>query len=305
MILSQQQIKELATGHVQTEMQDGLVYFSKCTKKQIHFWHGQSESLGLRAETTTGIMLDFTTDSKNIRAAVTDGAKFELKINGNIVLQTTEGNLSAALSGNDRVTIVFPRHEKGFIKSLELDDGATVTPVAYKRKFLFMGDSITQGWNSKYDSLCYEQRVTDFFDAKAVCNGIGGSYFIKNSFEKTDFDPDTVIVAYGCNDFRHYKSMQEREKNADEFLKEVASAYVGKKLIYVVPIPRLDVEGDAATEFKNMRDRFCDIAKSYGFKTVDGFKIIPANHDFYADDLHPNDLGFSTMADNLIKEMIG
>ena len=53
-----------------------------------------------------------------------------------------------------------------------------------------------------------------------------------------------------------------------------------------------------------MRIKFRDIAKSYGFDIVDGYKIIPANCDFYADDLHPNDLGFSTYAQNLIKELI-
>ena len=301
MKLSAQQIKDLATGYVETEIQSGLIFFAKCTKKQRDFWYSESNSLGKRADTTSGVLLDFMTNSKSISVEVTKNVKFELKINGNIVQQTTEGTLSYSLSGKDRVTVVFPRHSVGFIESLTLDDGATATPIEYNKKILFIGDSITQGWNSKYDSLCYAQRVVDFFDAKAVCNGIGGSYFAKGSFDKIDFDPDTVIVAYGCNDFKHYKVMDERVKNADEFLKEVATAYADKQLIYVLPIPRLDVKGDDKAEFECMREKFRCIAKGYGFKILDGCKIIPANYDFYADDLHPNDLGFSTYADNLIK----
>ena len=301
MQLTQQQIKALATGYVETEERGGLVYFAKCTKKQRDFWYSQSDALGQRAETTTGILLDFTTDSKNIALKVTKDAKFELKINGNIIQQTTDGSLSGTLSGKDRVTVVFPRHSVGFIESLELDNGATAAPIEYNKKILFIGDSITQGWNSKYDSMCYAQRVVDFFDAKAVCNGIGGSYFAKGSFDKIDFEPDTVIVAYGCNDFKHYKTMDERTKNADEFLKEATSAYADKQLVYVLPIPRLDVEGDAKAEFECMREKFMGIAKGYGFKILDGYRIIPANDDFYADSLHPNDLGFSTYADNVIK----
>ena len=303
MQLTQQQIKALATGYVETEERGGLAYFAKCTKKQRDFWYSQSDSLGQRAETTTGILLDFTTDSKNIALKVTKDVKFELKINGNIIQQTTDGLLSGTLSGKDRVTVVFPRHSVGFIESLELDDGAYFKPVDYKTKILFIGDSITQGWNSKYDSLCYAQRVVDFFDAKAVCNGIGGSYFAKGSFDKIDFEPDTVVVAYGCNDFKHYKTMEERTKNADGFLKEVATAYAGKQLIYVLPIPRLDVEGQAKAEFERMRENFRDIAAAYGFEILDGFNIIPASCDFFADALHPNDLGFSTYADNLIKKI--
>ena len=304
MLLTQEQIKTIATGFVETEVHDGLIYFSKCTKKQIDYWYSTSNSLGQRAQTTTGIMLDFTTNSKSIVADVSENMKFELRINGVIVQQTTDGKLSADLSGSDRVSIVFPRHDKGYIKTLQLDDGASFEPIDYKTKFLFIGDSITQGWNSKYDSLCYAQRVVDFFDAKAVQNGIGGAYFAKDSFDEIDFDPDTVIVAYGCNDFKHYKTMDERLKNADEHLKAIADAYSTKRLVYVVPIPRLDVEGESKTEFEAMRDKFCDIAKGYGFKTVDGYKIIPANHDFFADDLHPCDLGFGTYADNLIKELV-
>ena len=184
MLLTQDQIKTIATGFAQTEVHDGLIYFSKCTKKQRDFWYGQSQSLGLRSEATTGIMLDFTTNSKSISAEVSEGMKFELRVNGNIIMQTTDGKLCAELSGNDRVSIIFPRHEKGYIKTLLLDDGADFKPIDYKTKILFIGDSITQGWNSKYDSLCYAQRVVDFFDAKAICNGIGGAYFAKDSFDK-------------------------------------------------------------------------------------------------------------------------
>ncbi len=304
MLLTQEQIKTIATGYVETEAHDGLIYFAKCTKKQRDFWYAQSESLGLRAETTTGILLDFTTNSKSISAEVSEKMKFELRVNGVIIQQTEGGKLSAALSGNDRVSIVFPRHEKGYIKTLQLDDGAYFKPIDYKRNILFIGDSITQGWHSEYDSLCYAQRVVDFFDAKAVCNGIGGAYFANGSFDEIDFDPDTVIVAYGCNDLGHYKTMDERVKNADEHLKTIAHAYADKHLVYVVPIPRLDVEGEKKETFEVMREKFRDIAKGYGFKTVDGYNIIPASYDFFADTLHPNDLGFSTYAENIIKELV-
>lgn len=303
MKLDFEQILSLATGYASSEVADGRLYFQKCTKKQIDFWYAQKEILGVRAETTTGIRLDLTTDSKRFYARVAK-SKYEVRVNGVIVLKTSDGVIDIPLSGNnDRVTVIFPSHSRGYVEELVLDDGATFEPQCYNTKILFIGDSITQGWNSEYDGLSYAHRVTDFFDAKSLINGIGGSYFAGGSFDTPDFDPDIVVIAYGCNDFAHYKTADERARHADEFLGLVKNAYAGKKLFYVVPIMRRDVTGERLSEFLNMRKCFEKIAMEHGFVTVDGLAAVPDFADFYADDLHPNDLGFASYAEHLIKKI--
>lgn len=304
MELTFEQIRSVATGFVSYEVADGKLYFQKCTKKQIDFWYNEVSWLGERAETTTGIRLDFTTDSKRFCAKVSPH-RFEVRVNGVIVAKTESGTLDIRLSGKgDRVTVILPSHSRGFIESVTLDDGSAFAPRSYNTKLLFMGDSITQGYNSQYDGLSYAHRVTDFFDAESLINGIGGSYFAPGSFDTSDFEPDAVIVAYGCNDLGHYKTMDERKDRADGFLKLVSEAYAGKRLFYIVPIPRRDVDGEKKEEFLAMREAFADIAGGYGFTVIDGFGAVADIGDFYADALHPNDLGFSTYADCVIKNIM-
>lgn len=304
MKLDFEQIISVATGFVGYEIKDNKIFLKKCTQKQIDFWYSQKQVLGERAETTTGVRLDFITDSSRFFAKVSQN-RFEVKLNGVTVLKKEDGGtLDIALSGkSNRVTVVFPCHHIGYIESVELSDGATFTPCEYDRRFLFLGDSITQGYNSQYDSLCYSQRVTDFFDATSVINGIGGSYFAKDSFDIPYFDPDTVIVAYGCNDFSHYKTQDVRLESAKEFLSLVSENYKDKKLFYVMPIHRRDLDGDRLCEFKKLREDYKAIAVGYGFNIIDGFLAIADMDDFYADALHPNDLGFSTYADYVIKRI--
>lgn len=297
-----EKIVKLATGFAGYEIKEGRLYFAKCTRQQTDFWYSEVKWLGERADTTTGIRIDFDTDSRHFRAAVSNH-RFELKVNGVTVQKTEDGVLEAELSGSDRVTLVFPSHSVGSLEYIELDDGASMNARTHTRRLLFMGDSITQGYNSEYDSMSYAQRVTDFFDAESMINGIGGSYFAEGSFDTPPFDPDTVIVAYGCNDFGHYKTMDERLSHADAFLKKTADAYAGKRLFYILPIPRRDLDGDRQTEFDSMRDSFRAIAVGCGFTVIDGYLAIPDLADFYADNLHPNDLGFSTYADYVIKQI--
>ena len=304
MKLTFEQIVSVATGFDSYEIKDNKLYFNKCTQKQTDFWHSEKQALGERAKTTTGVRLDFTTDSTHFTAAVSAN-RFEIKVNGVTVFKKEDGGvLDITLSGeNNRVTLIFPNHHIGYIESIELSDGAAFTPREYNRRFLFIGDSITQGYNSQYDSLCYAHRVTDFFDAKSLINGIGGTYFAKDSFDMPAFDPDTVIVAYGCNDFSHYKTQAERLESAKDFLSLVSENYADKKLVYIAPIHRRDLEGDGLLDFKALREKYKEIANSLGFTVIDGFLAIADMDDFYADALHPNDLGFSSYADYVIKRI--
>ena len=64
MILDLEQIKGLTVGAVDVEKKEDGVHFYKMQKCQIDAFYALSDILGFRAETTTGIRLDFETDSK-------------------------------------------------------------------------------------------------------------------------------------------------------------------------------------------------------------------------------------------------
>ena len=318
MILGLEEIKSITRGAVKVWENNGAFRFAKCTDKQVDAWYKYgSEVLGTRAETTTGVRLDFYTNSKTFSFKTASGEKFELLVDGILRQRYVRGEepfIERTVSLTDsigkehdefRVTFIFPSHSIGSLEYVKLDDGAYTRVPEYKTKMLFMGDSITQGHNSKFDSLSYAWRTVSFFDADAVINGIGGAFFMPESFDTSDFDPDTVIIAYGTNDACRSDYDYMKAKTVG-FLDLVKKAYGEKKVVVLSPIWRAKNDGSFMGEdFERKRDMVEAEAEARGFYVVNGLKLVPPLDDFYADRyLHPNDLGFGLYAENLIKELV-
>lgn len=312
MKLTLEQIKQVAVGAIRIEETAEGIRFYKCTQKQIDAWTAKSKTLGERAAGSTGVRLDFHTNSKNLRFRVASGNKYELYVDGlmraQYLLKDTH-EASAALTdplGNDvdgaRVTLIFPSHDAGAILEwIELDDGATVTPHEFDCKMLFIGDSITQGWASMYDSLSYAYRVSRHFNADSVIQGIGGAYFHEDCFDHIDYDPDVVLVAYGTNDFGHYKTYDEFRGHVAAHLALIAEEYAGKKIFVLSPIWRGKRDGKSMGTFEGCRAIVDQEAEALDLIHIDGLSLVPPMPEFFFDEyLHPNDNGFSLYAENLI-----
>ena len=308
MKLNTEEIKRITFGAVGFEEYNDELHFYKCTKKQCSVWCNERDVLGERAETTTGITLDFISDANQIIFEVC-GRIFEILINGNLNEQYLFSDrefhkINLSLNGEkNRITLVFPSCDKGILKSVELKGESFIEPHKFKRKILFLGDSITQGMGSKYDVMSYAYQVADFFDAERVIDGIGGSYYLPESFDSIDFDPDTVVVAYGTNDFFIHTNIDVFEAAVRGFLEKVRKIYGKKRVIVVTPTFRF---GDLTREWGTMQD--CkniieDIANNFSFEVVDGYDLIPHNMDFFADSVHPNSLGHSIYARKLISKL--
>lgn len=312
MKLSVNDIKKITFGTVRIEEREDGMHFFKCTDKQIAAWTALSETLGARAETTTGVRLDFHTDSKALTFEAS--GNFEVYINDlyrdKLNMDELGGKATVALNdplGDElydiRVTLIFPSHAVGVLKSVELDDGAYVKPHVFDTKLLFIGDSITQGWDSGYDSLSYAWRVTRFFNAESIIHGVGGGYFHKTIFDSIDFDPDTVIIALGTNDFGKNPTADDLRRNASEFMDEIASEYKGKKIFYISPLWR-EVQEKPMGKFQLCREVLIEEATKRDFIHINGLDLVPPCPVFFADMvLHPNALGFGIYAENLIREL--
>ena len=316
MRLTYEQICAVTFGAVKIDQKENGVHFFKCTQKQIDAWYRESETLGQRAETTTGVRLDFHTNSKNIAFCPEMGNKFELFVDGilrkQFKINECDGGV-ARFSLTDplgkekdfvRVTLHMPSHEIGSLAWVELDDGATLVPHGFDTKMLFIGDSITQGWQSMTDTYSYAYRVSSFFNAESVIQGIGGAYFNENSFDSLPFDPDTVIVAYGTNDFGHYKTQDEMRSHVRVHLTLIAKEYAGKRIFVISPIWR-GVQQKAMGTFAECRAIVAEEAERLGLRHIDGLSLVPPLPELFPNDLlHPNELGFSFYAENLIAQIL-
>jgi lysophospholipase L1-like esterase len=187
---------------------------------------------------------------------------------------------------------------------VELADEATVVPHQYKERFLFIGDSITQGYNSYFDCNSYAWKVSRHYNADCVINGIGGAYFDERTFDRPDFEPHKVFIAYGTNDFGHNPTKEALRQHMQAFLALVKEHYSNAEVYCISPIFRFDLAKQRKmgewSECKALIDEEID---KFGFKRIEGYDMVPHLDYFFADAVHPNDIGFAEYARNLIQAL--
>ena len=312
-MLSFEEIKKITVGAVNIENAVDGFRFYKCTKKQMDGWYALRQDLGQRSETTTGIRLDFYTNSKNLSFKVKIGGRYEVYINGVLNYafkqddfeRNTEKNIT--LDGQrNRITLYLPCHTIGAIEWIKLDKKSNIEPHKYDCKILFLGDSITQGWDSKWDSLSYAHTVSRFFNADSIIQGIGGATFQPSTFDRNlNYEADIVIIAYGTNDWDQHKDIEKARNLCSGLLECVMEKYSAKKIFGISPIWRGDkAEKRDIGTFDVWTSYIKDEIEKHGVIFIDGQKLTPHNSEFYFDKfLHPNAVGHSIFAQNLIKEM--
>ena len=205
--------------------------------------------------------------------------------------------------GRKHIVLSLPNYSEGILAGICLDEGSYVEPYTYQKKFLFLGDSITQGSQSTRDSFCYAYRVSRFFDAEILNLGVGGSYMSADTLEDVGFDPDAVFIAYGTNDYTHFDSIVSAETACREYFDKVKELYGNRPIFYISPLWRADGNLVRKTgTLDDCRKVFIRECEAHGFIHIDGYSLVP-HMPFYLNDgyLHPSDLGFSFYSENLIK----
>lgn len=310
--LTSEQIKSITVGALKVwEEKDGF-HFSKCTDSQIAAWYSIRETLGERAEATTGVRLDFHTDSSLFAFTVMQGDKYEVYIDNVLKYAYTQDDFSESkkkiyLDGKEhRITLIFPSHTIGILESVEIDDGAVIKPHSFDCKMLFIGDSITQGWNTKWDSLSYAYSVSRFFNASSVIQGIGGAFYHEATFDKDiDYNPDIICIAYGTNDWCNNENITDLRNHISLYLDKLTDRYGDKKIYGISPIWRADKDDNQPMgSFTECCGIVKEEIKKHGMILIEGEYMVPHLPDFFEDGyLHPNDIGFAIYAQNLIMQM--
>lgn len=314
MKLTLKEIQEITVGALQIWEEDGAFCFCKVTAAQQSAFDALSHGLYNNACATTGIRLDFHTDASFFSYTPTFGGKYELKLDGCLTDHLTASarqTVTVVLPKDGRthrVTLHLPCHgTPGGLCSVELSNGATLTPHVFDRKLLFLGDSITQGWNSELDTLSYAYLLSDRFNAESVIQGVGGAYYDESIVDPTlkeRFDADTVLVAYGTNDASVFHSLEEIDTRCHAFLEKLATIYPRERIRVITPVWRLDY--DVPKDYGHVRlvgETIAAAAGKLGIEVVDGMTLIPPIPKLFADNVHPCDLGFALYAHNLSKAL--
>ncbi len=326
MKLTLEQIKRITVGAVRITEEDGAIRFFRFSEEQTEMYKNVRKDFYNKTYSTAGIKLKFKTDSKTLALSVfakpsssryffdidifVDG-ELKYMLSGNLKDGEEISNKTASGSydlgeGEKTVCIYMPWSVDTRICALELDDGASLVPVAYSRKMLIFGDSITHGYDAIGPSKAYSSLIADFLDADAVNKGIGGEVFRPELCKiAEDFTPDVISVAYGTNDW----SLTDKEtfdKNSEEFYKTLARLYPTAKIISLAPIWRTNCERTTAVgTFDYIAKKFNEIAEGIPNMTViDCYGFLPQDAKMFQDlKIHPSNEGFSYYANGVIEEL--
>lgn len=323
MKLTLEQISSALRGAVRVEENDGKICLYRFTKEQEELYKVRSADFYSKSFSTSGVILEFTTDSSflSLEVDVWSGSSrkfFEhsIFVNGKKYASLDCRGLNRGVfsgkwslpEGENQVKILFPWSVCSKIIALCLDDGATLVPVKKEKKMIMFGDSITHGYEAYSTENTYASRLTEALDTDTVNKGIGGEIFFPElAIAKDPFDPDYITVAYGTNDWSK-NNKDEFDQNCREFYKNLSATYPSAKIFAISPIWRKSY-GEGKVNNLGTLDYVAEYIEKVTAELpnvifIKGIDLVP--HDpasFVPDILHPNDKGFEHYFNNLITEL--
>ena len=324
MRLDFEQIHSALRGVSYVKEQDGKLTLHRFTPAQEELYRVEKELFYRRTFATAGVVLEFDTDSENLRLSVevspanggndfvhsifADGRSVG-ELAGTMPPDRTHTPYQGSFplgTGLKRVKIVFPWSAVSQIRAVEIDDGAQFMPVKKEKTMFLFGDSITQGFIAARPENTYASLTTEFLDVNGICKGIGGETFRPALAGLTDpVEPQLIIVAYGTNDWNYSKAEVFLE-NSGRFLRCLRDTYPDVPIVLLAPTWRADlhIKTDVG-DFRSVADHYRSLAESTSNVTViDCFDFVPHDSVYFHDQrVHPNDRGFRCYAQALFTEL--
>ena len=324
MLLNKETLENITLGHLCTEVdEDGYLTFLRFTEAQKEYYAKRNAEAFPKIYASAGMRFDVSTDAESLafdyKMRLTSGRFFygmDLYVDGALVRHydpeskktSCEGSICFSLpDGFHRVTLYFPNLTHLSVKNVEFEGATVLRAVKPTKKILFMGDSITQGYDAIYPSLSYANILSRHFDAEILNQAIGGEVFDADFVDTSiDFAPDLVVIAFGTNDWCLASSREEileREAALIDRVKPLARAV---HIVCLSPIWRGDdlFIDSPAGDFRETTLAIGATAKRKRVMHVDTYDLVAHLPEFFSDKyLHPNDLGFTVYAENLAKEL--
>ncbi len=322
MILNTKDLSAIITGALRTWEENGEFHACRFTEKQTELYARKNGGeLLKKAYATASMTLDFITDAEELsfdwfmrEASSRRFYHFDFYVDGVMTAhfdaeKTTacaRGHASFAIpEGKHHITLYLPNLMMTTLYNAELKNATFFEPVKKTRKIYFIGDSITQGYDAIYPSMSYANRVAGVLRAEVLNQAVGSEIFDANVLDEAlPYAPELVVIAYGTNDWGKCASHDEFFGNADAFFARAKEVFPRAQITYISPIWRGETENEKSPvgEFFACAKELGALAEAHGIYHIDGNTLVPHLSDFYSDRfLHPNDLGFSFYAENLIK----
>lgn len=297
--------------------------FVRLTDKQIEIY--DKEGFGIAARANACVCIDFAYNGRTIafdfNPLVIGSRKFlsidlyedEKMVYTLSTLPGPEGQRKFYYEFADkkerRIRIFLPLTCGIEIYDFTVDDGSAFVPTSTegRKKILFLGDSITHGYDAYFTSMSYAAAIVRHYDAVCLNQAIAGYRFNADVLdEELDFEPDAIIVAYGTNDWGRFDNSEEQFRTASKtYIDKLCKMYPDKKIFGILPLWRHDKERRSLKmPFAKMHEILTEYYSEHGNVTViDGRNAVPNTSEFYTDGLHPNSIGQLVYAQYVIDAM--
>ena len=317
-LLERDDLSDLLTGCIRTERTDTGLRFHRLTERQVDHFEETNESWGIRANCSAGVQLSIVTDSRTLELTgrILPGARqyagVDVEVDGRVIgsHRLDAGNETRTISLAEfamrherEITVTFPQSAIPDLDTIEVEDDASVAPPKPKgRRYLAIGDSITQGMNARGSASAYPIQLAKLLNAELLNLGVGGHIFDVDSLdEELPFEPDIVTVAYGTNDWTREITREDIAETVDAYLRRLSKMVPGADVFVLTPIWReIGNEVRAGGTLVEFSSAIARTAAVFGNVTIiDGTTLVPNRSDLLPDGTHPNDEGFLHYAINL------
>ena len=205
------------------------------------------------------------------------------------------------------------------------------------KRFVFLGDSITESWGASSESKAFHQLIKNKYELSLACNcGVGGTKIAKRkvpTYDATKFDfyfalraqvmprdADAVVVWGGTNDYGHEHCGEIGDVDSSDdytfngalnnLILQLKKDYPNSKIIFLTPLPRVGQEicvNGTGNILKDYVNAIIEATKRHNVYLIDVFNEIeldPYDTSLLPDGLHPNDNGHVIIAEYLSQKLI-
>lgn len=307
--VSLEDINKVVAGAIRHEITTSGLRLHKATQQQIDNWTAHTRGWEYNTQCPqygVGMRIDFDTDSSFFSFKVSAGTCVVL-VNDELVVNGVKEYYCELDTDEEtnRVTILLPTGNTNnwTVTELVVDGGAKVEKHKTDLNMLFLGDSITEGYNNHgHPASTFPFYTYTYFNADAVVQGHSGSQIWTDMLDPALadlYDPDLIIIALGTNDYANGCKANDLKSRMNTYLDKLQQIYPDAEIVGVTPIKRLNKEmtqfdSNLAAANKGLEDAF----EAHGCFVVDGETLL-SEVDEYADYVHPNEDGFLVYGENL------
>lgn len=287
-----------------------------------------AEALQLRASQAAGVRVSFRSDTSTVGGSVVldsqaeENSQIDLYVDGVFhgtadILATAEFTFEGLPLGETLIELWAPQFARFRLKSLQIDNGASIEPFDDTRpKWVTYGSSISHCRTAESPSQTWPAIVARESDLNLTCLGYGGNCHAEPmvAWMIRDLPADYISMKVGIN-ICGAGSLSERtfREALIGFVQIVREKHPDTPFALISSIispPREETANDVGFTMQSMREQVeaaGDALRSHGDKNItyfDGLKVMgSAEANLLPDDVHPSAEGYKVMAGNFLREI--